>query len=70
MTLLDSETERRACEIAEKFARYLNSHSGRNVLENLDEGESFILQTSEATMRVTKVGGRAEVVLLHQAAQA
>jgi len=34
---------------------------GKTVLSSLDEGESFILQTSEHTLRVTKKNGRAVV---------
>ena len=34
---------------------------GKTVLDNLEEGESFILQTSEHTLRITKRNGRAVV---------
>jgi hypothetical protein len=37
---------------------------GKSVLENLEEGEHFILQTSDHTLRVTKRKGRAVVELL------
>jgi hypothetical protein len=37
---------------------------GKSVLENLEEGEHFILQTSDHTFRVTKRRGRAVVELL------
>jgi hypothetical protein len=37
---------------------------GRTVLENLEEGENFILQTSEHTLRVTKQRGRAVVTIM------
>ncbi|MFW9801326.1 MAG: hypothetical protein ACFFFC_01650 [Candidatus Thorarchaeota archaeon] len=50
--------------VVERFTRYLNGPMGRTVLETLDEGESFILQTSEHTMRVTKRRGRAHVEML------
>ena len=40
--------------VVDRFARYLNGPMGRTVLETLDEGESFILQTSDHTFRVTK----------------
>lgn len=49
----------RADRVTERFSRYLNGPMGKTVLENLDEGESFILQTSEHTFRITKVNGRA-----------
>ncbi|MFX0055605.1 MAG: hypothetical protein ACFFAX_06410 [Promethearchaeota archaeon] len=50
--------------VVERFTRYLNGPMGRTVLETLDEGESFILQTSEHTFRVTKRRGKAVVELL------
>ena len=49
--------------VVQKFSKYLNGPLGQTVLENLDEGESFILQTSDHTLRVTKRNGRAEVKL-------
>jgi hypothetical protein len=48
-----------------RFTRYLNGPLGKTVLENLEEGESFILQTSEHTFRVTKRNGRAVVALIN-----
>ena len=51
--------------VVERFTRYLNGPMGRVVLETLDEGESFILQTSEHTFRVTKKKGRAAIEVLH-----
>ncbi len=56
----DSTTER----VVSRFTRYLNGPMGKTVLENLEEGEHFILQTSEHTFRVTKKKGRAIVELL------
>ena len=50
--------------VVSRFERYLNGPMGRTVLSNLDEGESFILQTSEHTLRVTKRNGRAVVTPL------
>ncbi len=55
-----SATER----VVSRFTRYLNGPMGKTVLENLEEGEHFILQTSEHTFRVTKKKGRAIVELL------
>ncbi|MHA2041026.1 MAG: hypothetical protein ACW975_04110 [Candidatus Thorarchaeota archaeon] len=52
--------------VVERFTRYLNGPMGRTVLETLDEGESFILQTSELTFRVTKRKGKAVVELLSE----
>ncbi|MFW9798845.1 MAG: hypothetical protein ACFFD9_00250 [Candidatus Thorarchaeota archaeon] len=50
--------------IIERFTRYLNGPMGRTVLDALDEGESFILQTAEHTFRVTKHKGSAVVEIL------
>jgi hypothetical protein len=50
--------------VVSRFTRYLNGPIGKTVLDNLDEGESFILQTSEHTLRVTKKNGHAFVELL------
>ncbi|UCE10148.1 MAG: hypothetical protein JSW61_14445 [Candidatus Thorarchaeota archaeon] len=50
--------------IVERFRRYLNGPVGKTVLDNLDEGESFILQTSEHTLRITKSRGKAIVSLV------
>jgi len=47
--------------VVTRFTRYLNGPMGKTVLDNLEEGESFILQTSEHTLRITKVRGRAVV---------
>ncbi|MHA1577101.1 MAG: hypothetical protein ACTSU3_07045 [Candidatus Thorarchaeota archaeon] len=52
-----------------KFRMYLNGPKGKTVLENLDEGESFILQTAEHTIRVTKLKGKAVVNLMHPEAE-
>jgi len=47
-----------------RFTNYLNGPLGRSVLDNLDEGESFILQTSDHTLRITKRNGKAVVNLV------
>ncbi len=47
-----------------RFTNYLNGPLGRNVLDNLDEGESFILQTSDHTLSITKLNGKAVVNLI------
>ncbi len=51
-------------KVVARFEKYLNGPMGKSVLVNLDEGESFILQTSEHTLRVTKRRGRAVVTPL------
>ena len=48
-------------KVVTRFTRYLNGPMGKSVLDNLEEGESFILQTSEHTLRITKRRGRAVV---------
>ncbi len=52
------------CRVVVRFTNYLNAPLGRSVLDNLDEGESFILQTSDHTMRITKQNGKAVVSLV------
>ena len=49
--------------VIRRFQKYLNGPLGKTVLENLEEGESFILQTNDHTLRVTKKDGRAIVRL-------
>ncbi|MHA1135261.1 MAG: hypothetical protein ACTSSE_02120 [Candidatus Thorarchaeota archaeon] len=51
-------------KVVARFTRYLNGPMGKTVLDNLEEGESFILQTSEHTLRITKRRGRAVVTPL------
>jgi hypothetical protein len=51
-------------KVVARFTKYLNGPMGRTVLENLEEGENFILQTSEHTLRVTKRRGRAVVTMV------
>ncbi len=51
-------------KVVARFTKYLNGPMGRSVLENLEEGEDFILQTSEHTLRVTKRRGRAVVTMM------
>ncbi|MFX0055604.1 MAG: hypothetical protein ACFFAX_06405 [Promethearchaeota archaeon] len=52
--------------VRKRFEKYLNGPMGKETLETLDEGESFILQTSEHIMRVTKRRGRACVEMLRK----
>ncbi|MFX1416994.1 MAG: hypothetical protein ACFFC0_09280 [Promethearchaeota archaeon] len=60
MNKFSSPTER----IVSRFTHYLNGPMGRTVMDVLDEGESFILQTSSVTLRVTKREGKAVVKAL------
>ena len=50
--------------VIKRFTKYLNGPMGKTVLENLDEGERFILQTSEHTLRVSKRKGKAVVEIV------
>jgi hypothetical protein len=50
--------------VVARFTRYLNGPMGKTVLDNLQEGEDFILQTSDHTLRVTKRRGRAIVTIV------
>jgi hypothetical protein len=50
--------------VVARFTKYLNGPMGKTVLDNLREGEDFILQTSEHTLRVTKRRGRAVVSMV------
>ncbi|MFX0107672.1 MAG: hypothetical protein ACFE7R_05285 [Candidatus Hodarchaeota archaeon] len=63
MTMLNG-TRSPADRVVERFTRYLNGPMGRTVLDTLEEGESFILQTSEHTFRVIKTRGKAVVELI------
>ncbi len=52
-----------------RFARYLNGPMGKTVLENLQEGEHFTLETSGHSLRVTKRRGKAEVTIVRPPAE-
>jgi len=56
-------------DVVHRFARYLNGPKGRSVMDHIDEGESFIVQTAECTLRVTKIQGRAQVSNIEVAVQ-
>jgi hypothetical protein len=51
-------------KVVTRFTKYLNGPLGKSVLQNLDEGENFVLQTAEHTLRVTKRRGRAVVTVM------
>ena len=50
-------------QVIARFTRYLNGPIGKSVLNNLVEGETFMLQTSGHTLRVTKARGKAVVTI-------
>ena len=60
----EGTTDAQAQRIVSRFTRYLNGPMGKAVLQNLEDGASFILQTSECSLRVTKVNGHAVVDLI------
>jgi hypothetical protein len=45
--------------VVQRYSNYLNGPMGRNVMDNVEEGGSFELQTSKYLLRVTKVRGKA-----------
>jgi hypothetical protein len=51
-------------KVIARFSKYLNGPMGRTVLDNLEEGEDFVLQTYEHTLRVQKRRGRAVVTMM------
>jgi hypothetical protein len=51
-------------DVACKFANHLRGPKGRLVMKHLDEGESFIVQTSKHRLLVTKKNGEPEVCAL------
>jgi hypothetical protein len=50
--------------IAQRYSNYLNGPMGRNVMDNVEEGDSFMLETSKYLLRVTKVKGKAIVDII------
>ncbi|MGY5852541.1 MAG: hypothetical protein RTU92_03140 [Candidatus Thorarchaeota archaeon] len=52
-----------ADRVIARFTKYLNGPLGRTVLDSLAEGESFIMQTSEYRLLITKSNDRAVVSL-------
>ena len=53
--------------VVRRFTRYLNGPMGKAVLQALEEDESFLVQTSSYTLRVTKRRGKAVVDLMSSA---
>ena len=51
-------------EVVQRYSNYLNGPMGKNVMENVDEGESFVLETSKYVLRVTKTEGKAIVDII------
>jgi hypothetical protein len=47
-----------------RFDKYINGPMGVTILEKLEEGESFILQTSEYAFRISKKKGRGVIELV------
>jgi len=47
-----------------RFSNYLNGPLGKQVLDNMDEGEGFVLQVPGHILRITKRSGAAVVELV------
>ncbi|MHA2139986.1 MAG: hypothetical protein ACXADF_01380 [Candidatus Thorarchaeota archaeon] len=47
--------------VVQRYSKYLNGPMGKSVMESLDEGESFTLETPTHKLRVTKLDGKAIV---------
>ncbi|MHA2004741.1 MAG: hypothetical protein ACW960_11620 [Candidatus Thorarchaeota archaeon] len=52
--------------VVQRYSNYLNGPMGKNVMENVDEGESFTLETPKYLLRVTKIRGKAIVDIIKQ----
>lgn len=50
--------------VVHRYSNYLNGPMGKNVMENVAEGESFMLETSMYVLRVTKIKGKAIVDII------
>jgi hypothetical protein len=55
-------------KVVQRYSNYLNGPMGKNVMENVEEGDSFELQTSKYLLRVTKVKGKAIVDIIKKLA--
>ncbi|MFW9967539.1 MAG: hypothetical protein ACFFEA_10335 [Candidatus Thorarchaeota archaeon] len=52
--------------VVQRYVKYLNGPMGKNVMDNVNEGESFVLETSTHKLRVTKVKGKAIVDIIQR----
>jgi hypothetical protein len=59
MDLRRKEIER----LAKLYMEYLNGPLGKGVLDRLKEGESFTIRSTDEVMRVTKLAGKAIVLV-------
>ncbi|MHA2209850.1 MAG: hypothetical protein ACXABV_11810 [Candidatus Thorarchaeota archaeon] len=50
--------------VVQRYSNYLNGPMGKTIMENVDEGKSFTLETSKYLLRVTKVKGKAIVDII------
>ena len=50
--------------VVDRFTRYLNGPLGKSVKENMEDGESFNLQTSEFLLRITRNGEKMVVEII------
>ena len=50
--------------VVQRYSNYLNGPMGKRVMENIEEGDSFVLETSTHMLRVTKIEGKAIVNII------
>ena len=62
----DDQKDNKKDRVVQRYANYLNGPMGRNVMEDVKEGDSFELQTSRYLLRVTKVKGKAIVDIIKE----
>ena len=62
--LRESNRATNAGQVTETCMKYLNGPNGIPIMENLDEGESFLLQSIEHTLHVEKKDGKASVTIV------
>jgi hypothetical protein len=60
----DDEKGNNKERVVQRYSNYLNGPMGKNVMENVDEGASFMLETSKYVLRVTKIKGKAIVDII------
>ena len=60
----DDQKDNNKETVVQRYSNYLNGPMGKNVMENVDEGKSFMLQTSKYLLRVTKIKGKAIVDII------
>ena len=62
----DDQKSKNKQMIAQRYSNYLNGPMGKNVMDSVDEGDSFMLETSQYLLKVTKVKGKAIVDIVER----